>query len=185
VTQVHLILARARNGVIGDRGALPWHLPEDLSHFKRTTMGHAVIMGRKTWDSIGRPLPGRLNVVVTRDPRWRATGALSATSLEQALQLAAAHDAGGDAAQRKVFVIGGAQLYELALQGEVAAIHLTQIDADFPGDTFFPEPDPRRWRECAREHLAPTEVRPFGIDFVRYEPVAPAGKPPSGRERHA
>jgi dihydrofolate reductase len=175
VSEVHLILARARNGVIGNRGTLPWHLPEDLAHFKRTTMGHAIVMGRKTWDSIGRPLPGRLNLVLTHDPHWQAAGAQAVSSLPRARQLAEAHygaaDAAGGPVKRPVFVIGGAQLYALALQGTVAAIHLTHIDADFPGDTFFPDLDMARWRETCREHFEPTDQRGFGLDFVRYEAV--------------
>lgn len=160
---LHLILARARNGVIGRGGSLPWHLPEDLAHFKRTTLGHPVIMGRKTWDSIGRPLPGRRNIVVSRDPGWQGDGALAARSLDEAVALAAADAAG------PVFVIGGAQLYRQALQGRVDAIHVTEIDADFAGDTLFPPLDPARWRERWREHHAPAGSRAFGFDFVRYE----------------
>jgi dihydrofolate reductase len=167
VSELHLIVARARNGVIGDRGGLPWRLPEDLAYFKRTTMGHPIIMGRRTWDSIGRPLPGRLNIVVTRDAHWHAAGALAADSLAQARGLAAGSD--------RAFVIGGAQLYALALEGDVAAIHLTQIDADFPGDTTFDLPDPARWREAWREHHPPAGERHFAFDFLRYEAVA--GRP--------
>jgi dihydrofolate reductase len=166
VPSLQLILARARNGVIGRGGALPWHLPEDLAHFKRTTLGHPVIMGRKTWDSIGRPLPGRRNIVVTRDPAWRGVGAQAAGSLDAALALAAA---GLDGADDAVFVIGGAQLYTQALQGPVAAIHVTEIDADFPGDCHFPALDPARWRERAREHHPAAGARAFSFDFVRYE----------------
>ena len=173
MAQLHLIAARARNGVIGNRGALPWRLPEDLAHFKRTTMGHAIVMGRKTWDSIGRPLPGRLNLVVTRNPHWKAVGAQTATSLASALQIADAHaDAlvpADPGVTRKVFVIGGAQLYALALQGPVAAIHLTEIDADFPGDVHFPPLDMARWHVHGREHFEPSAERPFGFDFVRYD----------------
>jgi dihydrofolate reductase len=185
VVPLHLIVARARNGVIGDRGALPWRLPEDLAFFKRTTMGHAIIMGRKTWDSIGRPLPGRLNIVVTREPCWAAAGALSAASLTAARQLAGAHyrslAKAGQAAPCKAFVIGGAQLYALALAGDVEAIHLTQIDADFAGDAHFALPDPARWRESSREHFGPQADRPFGFDFIRYDAIdAP---PPRGAER--
>ena len=163
-----MIVARARNGVIGRHGTLPWHLPEDLAHFKRTTMGHTVIMGRKTWDSIGRPLPGRRNIVITRNPQWQAPGAETATSLEQAIQKCAS--AAGEA-DRDVFIIGGAQLYAQALKQHVDSIFLTEIDADFEGDTHFPTLDPKRWRERSREHFAPGAGRAFGFDFVRYELV--------------
>jgi dihydrofolate reductase len=180
---LHLILARARNGVIGRAGALPWHLPEDLAHFKRSTLGHAVIMGRKTWDSIGRPLPGRLNLVVTRDPRWQAAGAQAVPSLAAARGAAAAHyaalAAAGQAAPDKVFLIGGAQLYRLALEGEVAALHLTQLDADFEGDAHFPAPDPARWREVWREHVPAAAGRPYAFDFIRYEPAGAQPLPPA------
>jgi len=172
---LHLILARARNGVIGRGGALPWHLPEDLAHFKRTTLGHPVIMGRKTWDSIGRPLPGRRNIVVTRDPAWRAAGAEVAASLDGALARVEAEAPG---LEGPVFVIGGAQLYAQALLGPVATIHLTEIDADFPGDTFFPALDPARWRERWREHHAPAGARRYAFDFVRYDAAHPGDGPP-------
>ncbi len=164
---MQLIVARARNGVIGSGGALPWRLPEDLAHFRRLTMGHSIVMGRKTWESIGRALPGRRNIVVTRDAQWRAEGALAAHSLEQALE-AAVQD-GTDL--RQVFVIGGAQLYAQALQLPVDTIFLTEIDADFDGDVRFPALEAGRWRECGREHFAPDATRPFGFDFVRYEAV--------------
>jgi dihydrofolate reductase len=158
---IHLIVARARNGVIGDRGVLPWRLPEDLAHFKRTTMGHDVVMGRKTWDSIGRPLPGRRNIVLTRDSAWHAPGAEVVHSWQDAL---AGNDHGRD-----VFVIGGAEIFGLALRGPVDFLHLTQIDADFAGDTHFPAPDPARWRECERRHFDPAGERSYGFDFIRYE----------------
>lgn len=163
VARLHLIVARARNGVIGNRGAMPWHLPEDLAHFKRTTLGHAIIMGRKTWDSIGRPLPGRRNIVVTRNREWQAPGAEAAASLDAALALC------GDA---DVFVIGGSELYAQALLRPVASIHLTEIDADFAGDTHFAPLQAGRWLERSRQHLAASEQRPYAIDFVHYEAAA-------------
>jgi len=163
--RVHIIVARARNGVIGKNGALPWRLPEDLAHFKRTTMGHTIVMGRRTWESIGRALPGRRNIVLTRDPNWQAPGAERAAGLEEAIQRADT-TAGGIP---EVFIIGGAQLYAQALAGSVDAIHVTEIDAEFDGDTTFPPLDSRRWRECAREHFAAGGSRSFAFDFVRYE----------------
>jgi dihydrofolate reductase len=183
VTRLHLIVARARNGVIGDHGALPWRLPEDLAHFKRTTMGHAVVMGRKTWDSIGRALPGRRNIVVTRNPGWRAPGAEAAHSLEEALQRCHAPAAGS--AGDDLFVIGGAELYAQALQHGVDSIYLTEIDADFPGDTWFPALDRARWREASREHFPPGPGRPFGFDFVRYDAVAAQASHPNPGEPDA
>ncbi len=139
-----LIYARARNGVIGKAGGLPWHLPEDLAHFKRLTMGCPVIMGRKTWDSIPerfRPLPGRTNIVVTRQADWNARGAERAASLDEAIARCAA--------QPQAWVIGGAELYAQSLPiADIAEV--TEIDADYEGDAFAPELGPQ-WKEIARE----------------------------------
>jgi dihydrofolate reductase len=138
-----LIAAVARNGVIGIDNRLPWRLPADLQHFKALTMGHVVIMGRKTWESLPgkfRPLPGRRNIVVTRDGSYHAEGATVATSLAAAI---AAAD-GGEA-----FLIGGAELYVAALP-LADCLQLTEIDAAFEGDTFFPAIDPHHWRETTR-----------------------------------
>ena len=146
--QLHLIFARSKNGVIGVDGGLPWHLPEDLAHFKRSTLGCPVIMGRKTWDSLPpkfRPLPGRANVVVTRQADWQAGGALCADSLERAMALC------GEAPH--VWVIGGAQLYALAEPLAATAV-VTEIDTELEGDAFAPNFGPH-WQETAREeHLA-------------------------------
>ena len=139
---LHLIFARARNGVIGNKGALPWHLPEDMAHLKRTTMGCPVIMGRKTWDSLPakfRPLPGRLNVVVTRQNDWHADGAVRADSLAQAAALCP-QDA-------EVWVLGGAEIYAQALPLASTAV-VTEIDADFDGDAYAPQFGPQ-WTKTA------------------------------------
>jgi dihydrofolate reductase len=165
VVTLNLIVARARNGVIGRGGAMPWHLPEDLAHFKRTTLGHCVVMGRKTWDAIGRPLPGRRNIVVTRNASWSAPGAEAAGSLDEAV------DRCGSTA---VFVIGGGELYAEALRRPVAHLYLTHIDADFDGDATFAPLEPGRWRECSRERHPPAAGRPFGFDFVHYEAATAA-----------
>jgi dihydrofolate reductase len=154
-----LIVARARNGVIGRDGKLPWRLPEDLAFFKQTTMGHPIVMGRRTWESIGRPLPGRRNIIVSRQAGFSAAGAEVVPSLDQAIHLC-----GGDEA---LFVIGGAQLYAEALPRAERLI-VTEIDADFDGDTHWPAPDPAQWRETARQHLPPTAARGFALDFVTY-----------------
>jgi len=146
--KLHLIFARSRNGVIGKDNTLPWHLPEDLAHFKRTTLGCPVIMGRKTWDSLPpkfRPLPGRANVVVTRQADWQEAGALRADSLQAALALC------GDA--ENAWVIGGAQMYALALPLAASAV-ITEIDTEVEGDAYAPTFD-ATWRETAREeHVA-------------------------------
>ncbi|AGX87759.1 dihydrofolate reductase [Candidatus Symbiobacter mobilis CR] len=150
----HLILARARNGVIGRHGALPWHLPQDLAHFRRTTWGAHVLMGRTTWEGLPeryRPLPGRQNVVLTRQADWQAPGALVAHSLEEALALGA--DDG------IAWVIGGAQTYALALPLAEEAV-ITEIDADYDGDAYAPEFDPAQWVEVSRDaHCTPEGLR--------------------------
>ena len=155
--RVTLILARARNGVIGASGGLPWRLPEDLAFFKRTTMGHPIVMGRKTWQSIGRPLPGRRSIVVTRDRQFAAAGAEVVHSLEEAIERCADTE--------EIFVIGGAQLYADALK-HADRLLLTEIHADFDGDTFLPAPSSGAWIESSREHHPPTGARSFGFDFV-------------------
>jgi dihydrofolate reductase len=141
------IYARAANGVIGREGRLPWHLPADLRHFKALTMGKPMIMGRKTFESFPSPLPGRRHIVLTRDRAWRAEGAETAHSVDEALALAG---------EREVSVIGGAEVFAL-LQGKAARIELTEIHADYQGDTVMPPPGPE-WREIARaEHPAEGE----------------------------
>ncbi|MFW5329071.1 dihydrofolate reductase [Hydrogenophaga sp. ZJX-1] len=161
--RLHLIYARAANGVIGKANALPWHLPEDMAHFKRTTLGCPVIMGRKTWDSLPprfRPLPGRLNIVVTRDADWAAEGATVAHSLE------AARDhcpPGSDA-----WVIGGAQVYAQALPLATSVV-VTEIAQDFEGDAFAPELGPG-WTAVEREDQVAASGLPFS--FVTYQHAA-------------
>jgi dihydrofolate reductase len=165
--QLNLIYARARNGVIGKDGALPWHLPEDLMHFKRTTLGYPVIMGRKTWDSLPpqfRPLPGRANIVITRQENWHQnaapSGAQPANSLPNALLIC--EQIQPDLEQ--VWVIGGAQIYAEALP-LAHKIVMTQIDADFEGDAFAPALG-AQWREAAREsHVSKTGL---AFSFVTY-----------------
>jgi dihydrofolate reductase len=158
--RINLIFARAANGVIGKDNSMPWHLPEDLAHFKRLTQGCPVIMGRKTWDSLPprfRPLPGRSNIVVTRQIHWRAVGALRAHSLQEALQLS------GDVPE--VWVIGGAEIYRqaepLAHRAEV-----TEIAQYFEGDAHAPTLG-SDWLEHAREsHLSSTGL---AFSFVTYQ----------------
>ncbi len=157
--RLHLIYARAANGVIGKDNALPWHLPEDMAHFKRTTLGCPVIMGRKTWDSLPvkfRPLPGRTNIVVTRDPDWAAEGATRANSLEAARDLC---PAGSDA-----WVIGGAQVYAHALP-LASTVVVTEIAREFEGDAFAPTLGVE-WQETARDSHAAASGMPYA--FVTY-----------------
>ena len=154
MARINLIYARAANGVIGKDGVMPWHLPEDLAHFKQLTGGCPVIMGRKTWDSLPpkfRPLPGRTNIVVTRQAGWSATGALAAHSLREAIALA------GEAAE--AWVIGGAQIYAEALP-HAQRVVVTEIARDYDGDAYAPVID-AAWQETAREpHVAAS-----GLEF--------------------
>ncbi|HXM81424.1 MAG TPA: dihydrofolate reductase [Burkholderiales bacterium] len=156
--RVYLVAAVAANGIIGANGRLPWHLPEDLKHFKKLTLGHPIIMGRRTWESLGRPLPGRENIVVSRSPGYAAPGAAVAASLGAALALCAGESV--------AFVIGGTRLFEDALPVADGLV-MTEIHKDYPGDTWFPQYDRSRWRESQREaHTASDGMR---FDFVRYE----------------
>lgn len=138
-----MIAAVGRNGVIGVDGDLPWRIPEDLKHFRRETLGHAVVMGRRTWESLGRPLPRRRNIVVSRQIGLRLEGADVVHSLEEALELAWS----GDAEPR---IIGGATLYAAALP-KATRLFLTEVDQAPRGDTFFPDLDPAAWQEVSRE----------------------------------
>jgi dihydrofolate reductase len=138
-----LVAAYARNRVIGDHGRIPWHLPEDFAHFKATTMGGVLVMGRATYDSIGRPLPGRTTIVLTRDPGWSAEGVLVAHSLEEALALAAE-------AQGETFVVGGTQVYEQALPLATHQV-LTEVDLEPDGDAHYPSFSTDDWVETRRE----------------------------------
>ncbi len=152
-----LIVATERRNGIGINNTLPWRLPEDLAFFKRTTTGHPILMGRKTFESIGRPLPNRRNIVITRNPGWGHEGAEAAGSLQQAADMA------GDG---EVFVIGGAQIYAEALP-LASRLIVTEIAADFACDAFFPAIDPATWEEVSREphHSAEQE---FAYAFVIY-----------------
>lgn len=152
--KLHLIFARAVNGVIGRNNTLPWHLPEDMAHFKRTTLGCPVIMGRKTWDSLPpkfRPLPGRLNVVVTRQADWQAAGALCAHSLTEAMTLCPF--------ESDAWVIGGAEIYAQALPLASTAV-VTDIEASYEGDAYAPQFGPE-WTETARDR----QVSSTGLSF--------------------
>jgi len=150
----------ARNRTIGRNNAMPWRLPEDLKRFRRLTIGHAVIMGRKTFESIGTPLSGRNNIVISRSRDWSLSGCVVVHTLEAAL--AAVEPA------REAFVIGGAQIYSLALP-HAQRLHMTEIERDFEGDAFFPEFDRSLWREVSRERLASGGSESFDYSFVEYE----------------
>ena len=159
-TRIYLVAALARNGVIGAQGKMPWHLPEDLKHFKQLTLGHPVLMGRRTWDSLGKPLPGRENIVISRTPGYEAPGASVASTFEAAIALCTGEPV--------VFVIGGAEIYAAALPLADGLV-LTEIDRDYEGDTRFPDWDRKAWRVSQKEtHTAASGVR---FDFVLYERV--------------
>jgi dihydrofolate reductase len=161
---VSIIAAVAENGVIGLDGKLPWHLSADLRRFKRLTMGHTLIMGRRTWESISRPLPGRRMIVVTRQANYRpeAPGIKVASGLEISLAFAAV--AGGE----EVFVIGGAELYRHALSRS-DRIYLTRVDADVTGDTYFPHVNWNEWQLVESEKHAADERNEFAYAFEIYE----------------
>ena len=158
--RICLIAALAANRVIGKDNALPWHLAADLKRFKALTMGHPVLMGRKTYESIGKPLPGRRNLVITRRRDYRAPGCEVVHSLDAAL--AACHGAG------EIFVIGGAQLYREALP-RAERLELTEIHAQVEGDACFPEFSRDDWREATRETHVQQDGAAWRYDFVRYE----------------
>jgi dihydrofolate reductase len=165
---VALIWAQAANGVIGDRGALPWHLPEDLSRFRALTMGATVVMGRATWDSLPekvRPLPGRRNVVLTRQPNWQAEGATAVSSIEAAFATGS----------EPVWVIGGASVYDCALP-LADVLEVTELDATFPGDVYAPAIGPE-WHETDRTpesgwHESRSGLRSRTISYARDQPQA-------------
>ena len=158
--RVYLVAAVASNGIIGANGALPWHLPEDLKHFKRLTLGHPVIMGRRTWESLKAPLPGRDNIVVSRTRGYEAAGAALASSLQAALALCLGEPV--------VFVIGGSLLFAESLP-LASGLVMTEIYRDFEGDTWFPQYDRSRWKETQRERHVTSDGMKF--DFVLYEPA--------------
>ncbi|MDH3062562.1 dihydrofolate reductase [Achromobacter insolitus] len=153
-----LIVAYSKNRVIGRDNTMPWNLPGDLAHFKRSTLGHSIIMGRKTWDSLGRVLPGRRNIVISRNPNFKVEGVVVAPSLEAAI--AACDDA------KEAFVIGGAQIYVQVLP-IAKRVLATELHADVEGDAFFPLLPAFQWKETSRE-AQPAE-NGYEYDFVTYE----------------
>ena len=157
---ISLIVAMDRNGLIGRDNGLPWHLPADLKHFKATTLGKPVVMGRKTYESIGRPLPGRHNIVVSRNPEFDAPGCTVVHSASAAIAAA------GDV--EEVMIIGGAQLYTELLP-YTQRIYLTRVDAEFNGDAWFPELDAEAWNEISRVDCAADEKNDYACSFLILE----------------
>jgi dihydrofolate reductase len=166
---ISLIVARADNGVIGRAGGLPWHLSADLKHFKAETMGKPMIMGRKTFESIGKALPGRTSIVITRDPGYRAEGAVVVHDWDGAV--AAARAALEETGGAEVMVIGGAQIYALAL-AYADRLYVTEVHRAVDGDTVFPEIDPAHWREVSREDFEPQTEGGPAFSFVAFEKAA-------------
>lgn len=160
--RISLIVAMARNRVIGVDNSLPWHLPADLKHFKSLTMGHHIVMGRKTYDSIGRPLPGRTSIVVTRNRNLEIEGCIIAHTLEQAIAAC-----GGD---DEIFVVGGAELYAQAIR-IADRLYMTEIQLDVDGDAHFPAVDPEEWREISREQHIQQGPPALEYHFATYQRV--------------
>jgi len=166
VVQLSVIVAAAENGVIGRNNALPWHISEDLQYFKRRTLGKPVIMGRKTYESIGRPLPGRTNIVISRDLSYAAEGIQVVASLEAAVQRC--NDIALIDGIEEAVVMGGAQIYDLALP-MADCLYLTEVHAEVEGDAVMPPVDWTQWREVSRERHAAQEPNPYDYSFVVYE----------------
>ena len=158
--KISLICAASQNGVIGRNNRLPWHLPADLAHFKRLTTGHSILMGRKTHQSIGKSLPNRINIVITRQIDFQAEGCLVAHSLEEALDLCTNDE--------EVFIIGGAEIYRQALP-VANKIYLTRLWHDFGGDTFLFKIDPLAWQEACREDFTPDQKNQYPYSFITLE----------------
>lgn len=167
---ISLICATSQNGIIGHNGQIPWHLSADLRRFKRLTMGHPIIMGRKTYQSIGRPLPGRTNIVVTRQPDFQAEGCLIAHSVEEALALVA-----GD---EEIFITGGTAIYQAGL-AYADRIYLTVVHHDFAGDTPLFDFDQALWQQVSREDFEPDEKNPYHYSYLLFEKVKTGVTPQS------
>ena len=159
MTHLSLIVAMDDNRLIGSANQLPWHLPGDLAFFKRTTMGKPIIMGRKTYKSIGKPLPGRRNIVITRNPQFSAEGCEIVNTIEEALTICSDHD--------ELMLIGGASLYQQIMQ-QVSCMYITRIYHSFSGDTWFPEFDSALWKITEQQDFGADDKNPFAYSFVKY-----------------
>lgn len=163
---ISFVVAVAQNGVIGRDNGLPWRLSSDMKRFKAITMGKPIVMGRKTWDSLGRPLPGRTNIVVTRDPSFSVEGVIAARSVDEALMIAGSH-ASADKVD-EICVIGGGEIYR-QLMDRADRLHLTWVLAGVEGDAFFPAMDPKTWKEVSQEELPAGEKDNYATRYVVYE----------------
>jgi dihydrofolate reductase len=168
--RVALIWAMSRNRVIGLNNALPWRLPADMAHFKALTTGHPVIMGRKTYESLGRPLPNRTNIVLTGDRAWSAEGCLVAHSLREAVELANNNLPAG---KTEVFVMGGENVYRQALAC-ADRLYITLVEAEVEGDAWFPDIEWKEWLQTSRREHARDDRNPFACTFLSYERLRPA-----------
>jgi len=156
---ISIIVAMDENRLIGSNNALPWHLSADLQHVKQLTTGHAIILGRKNYESIGRPLPNRKNIVISRNPDYDAPGCVVVNSIEAALKAAAGDD---------IFIFGGAKIYEQMFD-LAERMYLTQIHATFEGDSWFPKYDPAGWEEIERQDFSANEKNPYSYSFITLE----------------
>ena len=164
--KISMIAAVAENGVVGRDNQLPWRLPEDLRYFKSRTMGKAILMGRKTYDSIGRPLPGRTNIVVSRQPGLVIAGAHVVANLNAGMNLATRLQAANES--EELMVIGGAEIYAMCLP-QAQRLYLTEVAAVVAGDAFFPHWDRSQWQECFRERHPGSGDNPYTYSFVIYQ----------------
>lgn len=162
-----MIVAMTKNNVIGLDNDMPWHLPADLQWFKKTTLGCPIIMGRKTYDSIGRPLPGRLNIILSRDSELTIEGCTVVNSIEDAIKVAE-QDENPNNTKNEVFIAGGAHLYKMFLE-KVDTLYLTLIDAELKGDTFFPDYNQYNWQEVHRTEFAADDKNPYSLTFLKLE----------------
>lgn len=158
------IAAAGENRVIGKDNKMPWHLPADLKHFKTLTSGHPVLMGRKTYESIGKPLPNRTNIIMTRDMNYSAPDCIIVTSVETAVSMASELD------MDEIFVIGGAEVYRQLLP-QIQRVYLTEIHHQFEGDAYFPELNTQEWKEVSRERHAADEKNQYEYSFVVLERI--------------
>ncbi|QDK80970.1 dihydrofolate reductase [Spirosoma sp. KCTC 42546] len=165
--KISLISAVADNGVIGLNNDMPWHLPDDFAFFKRKTSHHPIIMGRKSLEALGKPLPNRTNIIITRNPNFTAQGVRVVHTLDDAIDKARKADRATD----EIFVIGGAEIYAMALP-IATTLYLTEIHQAFEGDTYFPEFDKSEWQEVSRRPHSADERHAVAFDFVEYERVS-------------
>lgn len=160
---INVIVAKASNNVIGAKNELIWHLPNDLKHFKNLTSGHPIIMGRKTFESLGRPLPNRTNIVITRDKNWQAENVEKEFSLEKAIESA-------KKINEDIYIIGGGNIYKQAMEF-ADVLYITEVHHEFEGDTYFPEIDEEVWEEVDRENFMKDEKHSYAYSYVTYKRI--------------